>query len=75
MKALAYHGAQDVRTDHRGVDASIDAVGYEAKGSTTETVLAALKLEDSSGKVLRIGPAILAASSRTSECVPSLGFQ
>jgi threonine dehydrogenase-like Zn-dependent dehydrogenase len=40
-------------TDFRGVDASIDAVGYEAKGSTTETVLATLKLEGSSGKVLR----------------------
>ena len=40
-------------TDFRGVDASIDAVGFEAKGSTTETVLATLKLEGSSGKVLR----------------------
>ena len=41
------------RTDDRGVDASIDAVGFEAKGSTTETVLATLKLEGSSGQVLR----------------------
>ncbi|WP_425258898.1 zinc-dependent alcohol dehydrogenase [Rubrivivax sp. RP6-9] len=40
-------------TDRRGVDASIDAVGFEAKGSTTETILATLKLEGSSGKVLR----------------------
>ncbi|MBB6155508.1 threonine dehydrogenase-like Zn-dependent dehydrogenase [Pseudomonas sp. JAI115] len=31
----------------------IDAVGFEAKGSTTETVLATLKLEGSSGKALR----------------------
>lgn len=38
---------------HRGVDAAIDAVGLEAKGSTTETVLANLKLEGSSGKALR----------------------
>ncbi|HFO6340046.1 TPA: zinc-dependent alcohol dehydrogenase [Escherichia coli] len=32
---------------HRGVDAVIDAVGFEAKGSTTETVLTNLKLEGS----------------------------
>lgn len=38
---------------HRGVDAVIDAVGFEAKGSTTETVLTTLKLEGSSGKALR----------------------
>jgi threonine dehydrogenase-like Zn-dependent dehydrogenase len=37
----------------RGVDAVIDAVGFEAKGSTTETVLTALKLEASSGAALR----------------------
>jgi threonine dehydrogenase-like Zn-dependent dehydrogenase len=41
------------RTDFRGVDASIDAVGFEAKGSTVETVLTELKLEGSSGKALR----------------------
>ena len=40
-------------THGRGVDASIDAVGFEAKGSTTETVLTNLKLEGSSGKALR----------------------
>ena len=40
-------------TNGRGVDASIDAVGFEAKGSTTETVLTTLKLEGSSGKALR----------------------
>ncbi len=38
---------------HRGVDAVIDAVGFEAKGSTTETVLSTLKIEGSSGKALR----------------------
>ncbi|HEE9237779.1 TPA: zinc-binding dehydrogenase, partial [Salmonella enterica subsp. enterica serovar Typhimurium var. monophasic 4,[5],12:i:-] len=38
---------------HRGVDAVIDAVGFEAKGSLTETVLTNLKLEGSSGKALR----------------------
>ncbi|MEO8673296.1 MAG: zinc-dependent alcohol dehydrogenase [Tahibacter sp.] len=40
-------------TNRRGVDASIDAVGFEAKGSTLETTLAALKLESSSGQVIR----------------------
>lgn len=38
---------------HRGVDAVIDAVGFEAKGSLTETVMSNLKLEGSSGKALR----------------------
>lgn len=37
----------------RGVDAVIDAVGFEAKGSITETVLTKLKLEASSGAALR----------------------
>ncbi|MBU2287629.1 MAG: zinc-binding dehydrogenase, partial [Gammaproteobacteria bacterium] len=41
------------RTGSRGVDASIDAVGFEAKGSAVETVMADLKLEGSSGKALR----------------------
>ncbi|MGH8074792.1 MAG: zinc-dependent alcohol dehydrogenase [Lysobacter sp.] len=41
------------RTGYRGVDACIDAVGFEAKGSVTETVLTAAKLEGSSGKALR----------------------
>jgi threonine dehydrogenase-like Zn-dependent dehydrogenase len=40
-------------TQFRGVDASIDAVGFEAKGSVVETALTALKLEGSSGKALR----------------------
>lgn len=40
-------------TGGRGVDASIEAVGFEAKGSATETVLTTLKLEGSSGKALR----------------------
>lgn len=31
----------------------IDAVGFEAKGSLTETVLSTLKIEGSSGKALR----------------------
>ncbi|HEY0892970.1 MAG TPA: alcohol dehydrogenase catalytic domain-containing protein, partial [Cellvibrio sp.] len=38
---------------HRGVDAAIDAVGFEAKGSTLETALTNLKLEGSSGAALR----------------------
>lgn len=40
-------------TNGRGVDASIDAVGFEAKGSVVETTLTTLKLEGSSGKALR----------------------
>lgn len=40
-------------TDGRGVDAAIDAVGFEAKGSKLETVMTNLKLEGSSGKALR----------------------
>jgi threonine dehydrogenase-like Zn-dependent dehydrogenase len=38
---------------YRGVDAAIDAVGFEAKGSAVETVLTTLKIEASSGKALR----------------------
>jgi len=38
---------------YRGVDAAIDAVGFEAKGSTVETVLTTLKIEASSGAALR----------------------
>ena len=40
-------------TAHRGVDAVIDAVGFEAKGSSVETALTAVKLEGSSGAALR----------------------
>jgi threonine dehydrogenase-like Zn-dependent dehydrogenase len=40
-------------TDFHGVDATIDAVGFEAKGSAVETVLTTIKLEGSSGKALR----------------------
>jgi threonine dehydrogenase-like Zn-dependent dehydrogenase len=40
-------------TSNRGVDAVIDAVGFEAKGSLLETTLAAVKLEGSSGNALR----------------------
>ena len=40
-------------TQNRGVDACIDAVGFEAKGSALETTLTNLKLEGSSGKALR----------------------
>ncbi|MBL8841107.1 MAG: glutathione-dependent formaldehyde dehydrogenase [Planctomycetes bacterium] len=41
------------RTNRRGVDAVIDAVGLEAKGSLVETALTGLKLEGSSGAALR----------------------
>jgi threonine dehydrogenase-like Zn-dependent dehydrogenase len=41
------------RTDRRGVDAVIDAVGFEAKGSLPETVMTNLRLEGSSGAALR----------------------
>jgi threonine dehydrogenase-like Zn-dependent dehydrogenase len=37
----------------RGVDAVIDAVGFEAKGSSVETVMTKMKLEGSSGAALR----------------------
>jgi threonine dehydrogenase-like Zn-dependent dehydrogenase len=37
----------------RGVDAVIDAVGFEAKGSALETAMTNLKLEGSSGAALR----------------------
>jgi threonine dehydrogenase-like Zn-dependent dehydrogenase len=40
-------------TAFRGVDAVIDAVGFEAKGSGLETVLTNLKMEGSSGNALR----------------------
>lgn len=40
-------------TQFRGVDAVIDAVGFEAKGSAVETVLTNLKMEGSSGEALR----------------------
>ena len=40
-------------TANRGVDAAIDAVGFEAKGSRVETAMATLKLEGGSGKALR----------------------
>lgn len=40
-------------TSFRGVDAVIDAVGFEAKGSTLETVMTNLKIEGSSGSALR----------------------
>ena len=40
-------------TGFRGVDAVIDAVGFEAKGSALETVMTNLKIESSSGQALR----------------------
>lgn len=58
------------QTQFRGVDASIDAVGFEAKGSTVETVLTNLKLEGSSGEVLR--QAI--AATRRGGCVSVPGL-
>jgi threonine dehydrogenase-like Zn-dependent dehydrogenase len=41
------------QTHGRGVDAVIDAVGFEAKGSALEAALTNLKLEGSSGATLR----------------------
>lgn len=41
------------QTQGRGVDASIDAVGFEAKGSSTEAVLTTLKIETSNGSAIR----------------------
>ena len=37
----------------RGVDSAIDAVGFEAKGSTLESAMAAVKIEGSSGASIR----------------------
>ncbi|MES2295755.1 MAG: zinc-dependent alcohol dehydrogenase [Pseudomonadota bacterium] len=48
--------AAEVLIEHmhgRGVDAVIDAVGFEAKGSALETVMTNLKVEGSSGAALR----------------------
>ncbi|MGM9486341.1 zinc-dependent alcohol dehydrogenase [Ideonella sp. YS5] len=41
------------QTQFRGVDATVDAVGFEAKGSRLETVMTTLKMEGSSGSALR----------------------
>jgi threonine dehydrogenase-like Zn-dependent dehydrogenase len=41
------------QTAGRGVDASIDAIGFEAKGSALETALTLIKAEGSSGQALR----------------------
>lgn len=41
------------RTEYRGADGVIDAVGLEAKGSALETVMASLHLEGGSGSALR----------------------
>lgn len=41
------------QTSGRGVDTSIEAVGFEAEGSALETTLAALKLESSTGIAIR----------------------
>lgn len=40
-------------TAFKGVDAAIDAIGFEAKGSVLETIMTDLKLEGSSGQALR----------------------
>lgn len=40
-------------TAGRGVDAAIDAIGFEAKGSIIDTAMTTLKVEDSSGQALR----------------------
>lgn len=58
------------RTGNRGVDCVIDAVGFEAKGSITETVLSTLKIEAGSGKVLR--QAIAAAKRGGTISVPGV---
>lgn len=41
------------QTDRRGVDATIEAVGFEAKGSRFESALLELKLETSTGTAIR----------------------
>jgi threonine dehydrogenase-like Zn-dependent dehydrogenase len=54
----------------RGVDSSIDAVGFEAKGSTVESALTAVKLEGSSGASIR--QAIAATRRGGSVSVPGV---
>ncbi|MCG2586043.1 zinc-dependent alcohol dehydrogenase [Massilia sp. TS11] len=64
--ARMHYGALPINFDHadpaevlleqthgRGVDGVIDAIGFEAKGNTLETVLTNLKVETSSGAALR----------------------
>ena len=58
------------RTAGRGADASIDAVGFEAKGSLVETALTAVKLEGSSGASVR--QAIAATRRGGSVSVPGV---
>ncbi len=41
------------RTAQRGVDGSVDCVGFEAKGSVVETALTLVKAEGGSGEVIR----------------------
>ncbi|AOA72429.1 alcohol dehydrogenase [Stenotrophomonas rhizophila] len=41
------------QTNGRGVDASIEAVGFEAEGSALESALTTLKVEGSSGVAIR----------------------
>ena len=56
----------------RGVDGVVDAVGFEAKGSTTETVLATLKLEGSSGKALRQCIATVRRGKALRQCIATV---
>jgi len=61
------------RTAGRGVDASIDAVGFEAKGSAIDTMMTTLKIEGSSGSVLRQAIAATRRGGRSAcrACTPA----
>jgi hypothetical protein len=63
-------------TDGHGVDATIDAIGFEAKGSALETALTAIKMEGSSGKALRSAsqPRAAAAWSAFQVFMPALSM-
>ncbi len=57
-------------TKFRGVDGTIDAIGFEAKGNSLETVMTNLKIEGASGFVLR--QAIAATRRGGSVSVPGV---
>lgn len=58
------------RTSQRGVDGSVDCVGFEAKGSLVETALTMVKAESGSGEVIR--QAIAATRRGGTVSVPGL---
>jgi threonine dehydrogenase-like Zn-dependent dehydrogenase len=62
------------QTDRRGVDAAVDAVGFEAKGSMVESALRGMLLETGSGVALREGIGALRRGGTLSVPGVYLGF-